>query len=184
MPVLATEVLGTSRNGAGRNSHETRAHGHQRTQLLPLVDGNGPDDLPREQCEDDIHHARVSGNKRVIVLDNTRWEACALQVPIPALVNGPALYPLQQPVGAQHKVHADDDEPDKGAHPAAVRDAQQRDGERRLAPAGGEDGAEAGCGGIQREGLDGVVFEILLLPAQSVGGPCRLQGDRDDECDL
>ena len=39
--------------------HDARAHGYQRAQLLLLVDGDGPDDLPREQSKDDIHQGRV-----------------------------------------------------------------------------------------------------------------------------
>jgi len=127
--------------------------------------------------------ALLTGKEGIVILDNLRGETCPFHLIVPTLLDRPALYPLDQPVGPQHKVNGDDNEPDESPH-APRRDAEQRDGKRRLAPAGGEDGAKPSADGVQGDGRDGFGIELGKVPAQPVGYAGRLQGDRGDESDL
>lgn len=46
--------------------HDSHAHQQQRAEFLAFVDGDGPDDLPWEECEDYVHEAR-EGYRRLLV---------------------------------------------------------------------------------------------------------------------
>ena len=124
-----------------------------------------------------------TGEKGVVVLDDLGRKAVPVHFIVPALLDGPALDPLDQAIGSEHDVDRDDDEPDEEPH-LAGRDSEEGDGERRLAPARGEDGTEAGAHGVQGDGSDLVDVQIGVVPAQTVGDADGLENDRGDEGDL
>ena len=109
-------------------------------------------------------------------MDNLGRKAVAVHVVVPALLNGPALDPLDQAIRAEHDVDRDDDEPNEEAH-LAGRDSEEGDGERRLAPACGEDGTETSAHGVQGDGSDLVGVQVRVVSAQAVGDTDRLESD-------
>lgn len=135
-----------------KHEQYSHAHGNHDTQLLLLVDGQLPNDAPRQQRQDDIHGARVCGRKDVVVDDELLGPAGALQHGPPQLLGRGALDVGGEGGEAQGGVDGDDDEPDEAARPA-LGDAQDRDGKRRLAEHGRQDGEEAARVGHEQKGL-------------------------------
>lgn len=140
---------------------DTHAHRAERAQLLLPVDAEPPEDIPRDDCQCNVHESRVpytinlvrkpgrhrtgrgkeqrlTRGKDVIAHVELVGPALAGRGHHPRLLHRPASDPGDDGAGAEHGVDGRDDEPDKALLPAR-RDAQQRHGERRLAPRGPND---------------------------------------------
>jgi len=138
----------------GDDIQDAKAHRDERANLLLFVDGHIPDDLPRQEGQDDVKSAGIhcrsvscpvwwcwsrwlpAARERDIIPNNMKGPAGAWHFGCPELRNGPALNPHYGSRKAKDKVHRDDDEPDEPPDPAVVGEAEEGDGERRLAPCG------------------------------------------------
>lgn len=83
--------------------------------------------------------------------------------------------------GAQDEVDRDDDEPEEQLEVAAGGDAEQRDGEGYLAPAGGDDGEEAGIVGNLDDEEKVAMRDVGIVPAVAPGDAEGEEGARGRE---
>lgn len=173
--------------GWGAGLQDSHAHGYEDAEFLLLVDGKGPDYLPGHDGEDDVHGAGVGYAISQYCFaalaccrgSHTRGEdvipdlvllgpALARQAGVEYLLERHALAPREGDAEPQRDVDGDDDEPDELLGPAAG-DAQHGDGERGLAPEGGEDGEGAGHVAVEEEGDQEVEVEVVEGPAEAEG---------------
>lgn len=105
------------------------------------------------------------------------WPARARQVSMPALRDRPALDPHDCSCKPKDKIDRDDDEPDEPPDPDAARNAQERDGEGRLAPCCSQKGTEACADGDPAIGRHLLRVQVTKVHADAVlgafGQQCR-----------
>lgn len=97
---------------------------------------------PRQHIRSGLPMGRwLTSNKCVIVLHEIWRETGAIQIPVPKFPNGPALHPLNRPVGTQYEIDRDNNEPDEQPHTAGG-DTQQGNCKGSFTPASGKNGGK------------------------------------------
>lgn len=127
-----------------------------------------------------LKHTR---SKHIIPVNDLQRHAMSLYILLPEPAEGEALCPMEHSTTSQEEVRSENDEDDPSPRPS-VRDAEQRDGKRRLAPASCQDEEEACKDRDQTSGTDELGLDCAEVFAEPKVDIDALHDARRNERDL